>query len=159
MAQASEDDNDFVLESSDLDDLTHNELVMYYQECATSIRYSKSQQWRTLGASLSTLLGIVLLAHLAGQRAESYMRASIILCTMVASSSVYIMIAYQLRQNADRKKIAVISKHFSNLFRDVRALTPGWEETFYRVTLMLFMVVAEVLVTATCVYYLMLRFY
>lgn len=153
------DIDDFSLEPSNLDELTHNELLMLYEESAESIRFSKLQQWRTLGASLSTLLGVVLVAHLAGRRAEAYIQASIILCSMVASSSVYIMIAYQLRQNADRKKLKEISAQFSNLFRKIRALTPGWEEIFYRTTLLLFMITAEITVTAICTYYLMLRFY
>ena len=150
---------EFSLEASELDELTHNELLMLYEESASSIRFSKNQQWRTLGASLLTLLAIVLLAHLAGRLAQDFIRASIVLCSMVASAALYIMIVYQLRHNADHKKLREISSNFSNLFRDVRALTPSWEETFYRTTLLLFMIVAEILIAAICIYYLMLRFY
>lgn len=153
------DEGPFELEASNLDELTHNEMLMHYTECAESIRFSKSQQWRTLGASLAISLGITLVAHLAGRLADAYMQASIVLCSLVATGAIYIMVAYQLRQNADRKKLAEISKHFSNLSRHVRAITPTWEEIFYRTTLLLFMIAAEILVSAFLIYYIMLRFY
>ncbi len=154
-----EDGEVFEVRPSDLDERTHNELLMLYEECANSIRFAKSQQWHTLGASLLTLLGVLLVAHLAGRRAEAYMNVSIILCTLIAAGSIYIMIAYQLRQNAERQKIKEISHHFSNLLRRVRSITPTWEERFYRYTLLLFMISAVLMITAMTIYYLKLRFY
>jgi len=149
---------EFSLEPSSLDDLTHKELLLLYDESATSIRFSKTQQWRTLITSLSTLLAVVIFAYMAGRKADSYMQTSIILCSLIASSAIYIIIIYELRQNSDRKKLKEISIQFSNLFRRVRNLTPAWEEIFYRLTLLIFMTVAVVMFTAICIYFMMLRF-
>ena len=38
---------------SDLDEKTHAEMLMIYNECANSVRFAKSQQWTTTGGALA----------------------------------------------------------------------------------------------------------
>ena len=42
-----------------LDPLTHSEMCLLYRESADSIRFAKTKQWRSLGATLAMFAGLM----------------------------------------------------------------------------------------------------
>ena len=57
----SDDDGD-VLSPSALDPQTHAEIQLLYRESTETLRFVKGHQWKTVGATLLTYLGIVFIA-------------------------------------------------------------------------------------------------
>jgi len=52
----------FELEPSSLDEMTHAEAHMLYAESTETLRFIKGHQWKTVGATLMTYLGLIFIA-------------------------------------------------------------------------------------------------
>src|SRR5262245_5371172 len=117
--------------ASDLDDKTHAEMLMMYNECATSVRFAKSQQWTTTGGAIAifVILGVL------GQFGPHYgfMTQAIIITSMVVSGgTIYSLAIYQFWQQAERGKLDMMADRFSNVLRDVRGVLPRREANVHR---------------------------
>ena len=135
------EEEEFELVASELDELTHAELLMMYQEAADSIRFSKKMQWTTLGLGSLVLAGLLVFAEYSYLRMRLMIPATIIACAMVTAGAVYILIVHQMLQNMERQKLRAIAQHLSNLARDIRSLRAPLEAAFHRYTLLMFMVI------------------
>lgn len=131
----------FELKESDLDDLTHAEMLMLYAESADSIRFAKAQQWKSVGATLLVFAGLMLVAH--------FTKDNIVLVKTAAFTSflfsvaaIYTLVLYQVWQNTEREKLREISKALSNLFIKIRTIKSSREANFHRYTLLCFMAIA-----------------
>jgi hypothetical protein len=141
---------------SDLDERTHSEMLMMYGECATSVRFAKSQQWTTTAGALLlfTILGIL------GQFGPHYgfmIQAIIITSMVVSGGTIYSLAIYQFWQQAERGKLNMIADRFSNVLRDVRGYLPPREANVHRYILLFFMIV--VILTANWLLILYLKPY
>ena len=47
------------ISASELDELTHAELLMLYQDSAVSVRFARERQWKLVGAALLLFPAIV----------------------------------------------------------------------------------------------------
>jgi hypothetical protein len=144
MAKAPERQTDegtgeaLVVVPSELDDKTHAEMLMMYSECATSVRFAKSQQWTTTGGALAifVLLGVL------GEFGPHYgflIQAIIVVSMIVSGGAIYSLAIYQFWQQAERGKLNMIADRFSNVLRDVRAYLPPREANVHRYILLFFM--------------------
>ena len=129
---------------SDLDELTHKELCILYQETAANIHFAKTQQWRTFGATLLmmvVLLGIVkFVSHQAGYM--QLITSSVILITLTA---ITVLIIYQFWQHTEARKLAAIDHYCSSLFRKIRGYKHKREASIHRYMLLAFMVIGLIL--------------
>ncbi len=130
---------EFENEPSSLDDLSHAELCMLYKESTESIRFTKTQQWGTVGATLLLFGGMITIAHFAppGSRLEGYLSGSTIVIACVA---IFVLIIYQFWQYNEVRKITYMAKQFSSLLREVRSLKSASEGNFHRYTFLIFMI-------------------
>jgi len=140
---------------SELDELTHKELVILYEETSAHIVFAKTQQWRTFGATLvifAVLLGFVkFVSH--EQTYMQFLTASVILITLTAIS---VLIIYQFWQHTEQKKLAAIAHHFSSLFRKIRGYKQKREASIHRYLLLIFMIMGLIM-GASIVYMGMVR--
>lgn len=136
----AETDQKTAVAPSELDERTHSEMLMMYQECATSVRFAKSQQWHTtVGALLIfVLLGIL---GIMGQRYGFFTKAVVVVSLVVSGGSLYSLAIYQFWQQAERGKLNMIADRFSNVLRDVRGHLPPREANMHRYILLFFMIV------------------
>jgi hypothetical protein len=139
--------------ASDLDDKTHAEMLMMYGECATSVRFAKSQQWTTTGGAISlfVILGIL------GQFGPHYgfmIQAIIIISMVVSGGTIYSLAIYQFWQQAERAKLNMISDRFSNVLRDVRGVLTPREANIHRYILLFFMIAVILVANWLLVLYL-----
>jgi hypothetical protein len=159
MAKAPEEKKDegggeaLTVVPSDLDDKTHAEMLMMYGECATSVRFAKSQQWTTTAGALSifVILGIL------GQFGPHYgfmIQAIIITSMVVSGGTLYSLAIYQFWQQAERGKLDMIADRFSNVLRDVRGVLPRREANIHRYILLFFMIVVLLVANWLLVLYL-----
>lgn len=124
---------------ADLDEATHAELRMAFEESAGSVRFAKAQQWKTLGATLLVLAGLLLAAdHLSASVLA--LRTVAVISLAASAAAIYSLAIYQAWQNTEQQKLGLISESFSNLFRDIRATSSRREANFHRYALLVFMV-------------------
>jgi hypothetical protein len=132
------------VEPSDLDELTHAEMLELYRSSADTIRFAKHQQWGTLLGSL----GLFVLLGLTGDYAAKtgfLFKLCIIISLVLSVGAIYSLIIYQFWQNAEREKMNLIAERFSNLTRMIRGLVTERERNFHRYVLLFFMIASIVL--------------
>ena len=125
---------------SELDDKTHAEMLMMYAECATSVRFAKSQQWTTTAGALTIFVVLGVLGEV-GPHYGFLTQATIVISMLVSGATIYSLAIYQFWQQAERGKLNMISERFSNVLRDVRAYLPPREANVHRYILLFFMIV------------------
>jgi len=123
---------------SELDDKTHAEMLMMYAECATSVRFAKSQQWTTTAGALTIFVILGVLGEL-GPHYGFLTQAIIVISMLVSGATIYSLAIYQFWQQAERGKLNMMSERFSNVLRDVRAYLPPREANVHRYILLFFM--------------------
>jgi hypothetical protein len=130
--------------ASELDDKTHAEMLMLYHECATSVRFAKSQQWHTTASVLLVFVALGVLGNF-GPRYGFFTKAIIVVSLLLTGGSIYSLAIYQFWQQAERGKLVMISQRFSSVLRDVRAVLSPREANIHRYILLFFMIVTIVL--------------
>jgi hypothetical protein len=123
---------------SELDDKTHAEMLMMYAECATSVRFAKSQQWTTTAGALTIFVVLGVLGEV-GPHYGFLTQAIIVISMLVSGATIYSLAIYQFWQQAERGKLNMMSERFSNVLRDVRAYLPPREANVHRYILLFFM--------------------
>ncbi|MBI2256553.1 MAG: hypothetical protein HYU58_18165 [Proteobacteria bacterium] len=132
------------VEPSDLDELTHAEMLELYRSSSDTIRFAKHQQWGTLLSSF----GLFVLLGLTGDYAAKtgfLFKLCIIISLVLSVGAIYSLVIYQFWQNAEREKMNLIAERFSNLTRMIRGLVTERERNFHRYVLLFFMVASIVL--------------
>ena len=135
------DDNNApdTLVASELDPLTHAEFLTLYRESTDTLRFIKSHQWKTVGATLIAYLGIVFIggfvnADLALSR--SLMSITIVLCCAV----IFTLVIYQFWMHNEMLKINSMQFYLSSGFSEIRALKLRKEGDIHRYLLLFFMI-------------------
>ncbi|MHA1108826.1 MAG: hypothetical protein ACTSQV_06890, partial [Alphaproteobacteria bacterium] len=104
--------------ASEVDELTHAELLCMYQDSEENIRFSKLIQWRTTGGTLTVFILFALLAQSYGKGGD--MTKILTLMTyVVGGTSIYMLVIFQSWQGTERDKIHLIIGSLSNLARNV----------------------------------------
>lgn len=134
----------FDIVPSALDDKTHDEMQILYRESTETMRFIKSHQWKTVGATLLTFLGLIVVARVSGptEALNSKLMAIVIILT---TAVIFTLIIYQFWTHNELTKLDRMQPFMSNLFADIRALKSKKEGNFHRYTLLFFMVVVVVL--------------
>jgi hypothetical protein len=140
---------------SELDELTHHELCLLYEETSSHIIFAKTQQWRTFGATL--VIFAVLLAFVKFvSREQSYMQFLVATVILITLTAISVLIIYQFWQHTERQKLAAIAHHFSSLFRKIHGYKHKREAAIHRYLLLVFMIIGLIM-GASIVYMGMLR--
>ena len=132
------------LEVSTLDDLTHAEMRLLYRESVETIRFAKTKQWKTLGATLLLLGGVLVLDH-AYPNPPSFGRVLMIISLMISGGAVYSLAIYQAWQHTERDKLNAITRHFSTLTHRVRAIKSRREANVFRYMLLTFLIAGVIM--------------
>jgi len=138
--QAAEEETSEVPDQpSSLEESTHAEMLMMYNECALSIRFAKSQQWKSMGG---VLILFVVLCIYAGFASDSVwaLRSALALSLLSSIGGIYALVIYQFWQGTEREKLVFITNRLSTTFQTVRAFSNPREADFQRYTLLFFMI-------------------
>jgi len=142
---SSEDDMELAdIVPSALDDKTHSEMRSLYRESTETLRFVKNHQWRTVGATLVTFVGLVFIASMVDANlalTQKFMGITIVLTTAV----IFTLIIYQFWMHNEQRKIDAMAEHMSSLFRDIRAIKSPREGNVHRYTLLTFMILTVAL--------------
>lgn len=144
MAERTTEGVDNDVTPSDLDTKTHEELCMLYRESTETMRFVKNHQWKTVGATMITYLGIVFIAGFVDANAglvNKLMAVTILLaCSVIVTLGIY-----QFWMHNEMAKINSMQPHLSSLFAEIRALKSKRESDIHRYTLLVFMIVVVAL--------------
>ncbi|MEH6474290.1 MAG: hypothetical protein V7727_01320 [Sneathiella sp.] len=127
------------LDPSELDDLTHAEMLSLYKESTRTMLFAKTRQWSTLGATCLAQLSLVLIGSYVSQEI-SHFRALIILSFLISSFAIAILLIYQLWQHTETLKIRKINLFMSDHFRLVRQVKSSLEANIHRYILLVTMI-------------------
>ena len=107
------------LSVSNLDDRTHAEMRMLYAESTETLRFIKNHQWKTVGATLLTYLGLIVVAvwTKAGPAMTNKLMAITIL---LATAVIFTLTIYQFWMHNEMTKLDAMNPHMSSLFRAIR---------------------------------------
>lgn len=125
---------------SSLDELTHAELRVLYDESSDAVLFAKAQQWRTVGSTLVLYAVLIALAQFV-VRDPALLRGLQAIVIIASPAAVVILIFYQSWQYAEQRKLEAIADDFSNFFREVRGIKSRLEANIHRYVLLLFMVI------------------
>ena len=127
------------LDPSELDDLTHAEMLALYRESTRTMLFAKTRQWSTLGATCFAQLALVLIGSYISREIVHF-RALIILSFLISSFSIAILLIYQLWQHTETLKIRKINLFMSDHFRLVRRVKSQLEANIHRYILLITMI-------------------
>jgi hypothetical protein len=129
------------------DDLTHEELCLLYRESADTIRFAKGQQWRSLGAALLVLAGLMTVGQ---YNADSRLFVSLlgVISVLLGCGVIYVLVIYQNWQNTERAKLRFIADRLSATAQAVRAIKSHQEANLFRYLLLGFMILSMIIGTA-----------
>lgn len=126
---------------SELDDLTHAEMLALYRESTRTILYAKTRQWRTLGAVVLAQIAIVATGHLI-ELTPLIHRTMIILSFLVSAMAISILVIYQIWQHTEMLKLRKITSYLSGHFNAVRRVKSRIEANVHRYILLGVMIVS-----------------
>ncbi|MDX1738445.1 MAG: hypothetical protein R3261_09415 [Alphaproteobacteria bacterium] len=133
-------DENFEIKPSEVDELTHRELLMLYEESANSIRFQKMSQWRTFYGGILLMIGLIVFGEYSIRRLTGWVPGIIVGTTILNVLFIYVIFVYHLLQNLERKKIKEIALHLSNLSVAIREIKSPFETAFHRYTLLFVMI-------------------
>ena len=143
--------------ASELDELTHAELLMLYQDSTVSVRFARERQWKLVGAALLLDTAVVAIPQLVD--VSTFAAKLLVLASfLIGASVIYILIVYQVWQNAELRRMQTIGSRFSNIFAELGGRNAAREGTLHGYIILFFMIAAIGLGDALAVL-LLSRFY
>ncbi len=145
------------ISASELDELTHAELLMLYQDSAVSVRFARERQWKLVGAALLLFAAIVAIPELVD--ISTFAAKGLVLAGfLIGASAIYVLIVYQVWQNAELRHMQTIGGRFSNIFAQLGGHNAAREGKLHGYIILFFMIAAIGLGNALAVL-LLSRFY
>ncbi len=147
----SEDKDEPGLVPSELDDLTHAEMLMLYGEVSRAILFAKSIQWRTVASTLLVYLALICLARVFPLQL-GLIRAMILGVCLIGPVALMMLIVYQMWQYNEIRRRKKIEALLSSFFRDIVGAKPSLESDVHRYLILTAMAGALAVGTAGTVY-------
>ena len=145
------------ISASELDELTHAELLMLYQDSAVSVRFARERQWKLVGAALLLFAAIVAVPELVDISAFGA-KGLALAGFLIGASMVYVLVVYQVWQNAELRRMQTIGGRFSNVFAELGGHNAAGEGKLHGYIILFFMIAGIALGNALAVL-LLSRFY
>ena len=129
------------ISASELDELTHAELLMLYRDSAVSVRFARERQWKLAGAALLLFTAIVAIPELV--EVSTFAAKGLVLASILLGASViYVLVVYQVWQNAELRRMQTIGDRFSNIFTQLGGPNAAREGKLHGYIIMFFMIAA-----------------
>ncbi len=143
--------------ASELDELTHAELLMLYQDSAVSVRFARERQWKLVGAALLLFTAIVAVPELV-DISPFGAKGLALAGFLIGASAIYVLIVYQVWQNAELRRMQTIGGRFSKIFAELGGHNAAREGKLHGYIILFFMI-AAIGLGNTLVVSLLSRFY
>ncbi len=145
------------ISASELDELTHAELLMLYQDSAVSVRFARERQWKLVGAALLLFTAIVAIPELV-DISPFGAKGLVLAGFLIGASAIYVLVVYQVWQNAELRRMQTIGGRFSKIFAELGGHNAAREGKLHGYIVLFFMFAGIALGNALAVL-LLSRFY
>ncbi len=143
--------------ASELDERTHAELLVLYRDSTDSVRFARERQWKLAAAALPLFAAVVAIPELVV--ISTFAAQGLVLAAfLISASAIYVLIVYQVWQNAELRRMQTIGARFSNIFAQLGGRNAAREGKLHGYIILFFMIAAIALGNALAVL-LLSRFY
>jgi hypothetical protein len=138
---------------SSLDEATHAELRVLYEDSSKAVRFAKERQWKLVGATLLLFAGIMTITEFL--KMDEMMAKGLVLGSFViGASAIYILIIYQLWQHTELNRLRSIGIRFSNVFAQIRGARPEREAKIHGFIILFMMIFGILLGNGAAAFFL-----
>ncbi|MEE9194352.1 MAG: hypothetical protein V3U44_00815 [Alphaproteobacteria bacterium] len=157
MADENQDESGPGITPSELDESTHAELRVLYQESGLSVRFARERQWKLVGGTLLAFAATVAVPELVD--VSSFAAKGLVLASfLIGAGAIYLLIVYQVWQNTELRRMQEIGARFSNIFAQLGGADAAREGRLHGYIVLFFMIALIALGNALAVL-LMARHY
>ncbi len=150
MSDENQDDSGPGITPSELDESTHAELRVLYQDSGLSVRFARERQWKLVGGALLLFAAIVAVPELVD--ISTFATKGLVLASfLIGAGAIYLLIVYQVWQNTELRRMQEIGTRFSNIFVQLGGLDAAREGRLHGYIVLFFMVALIVLGNALAV--------
>ena len=142
---------------SELDEITHAELRMLYRDCGMSVRFARERQWKLVGGALLLFAATVAVPELIDISAFAA-KGLVLTSFLLGAGAIYLLIVYQVWQNAELRRMQEIGARFSSVFTQLGGADAAREGRLHGYIVLFFMIALIALGNALAVL-LMSRYY
>lgn len=128
---------------SDLDEITHAEMRLLFEESSRSVYFAKAMQWKMLAGVLLLFGGLIVIAEYTATH-QAFVKNIVIVSLLVGAVSIYCEVIFQLWQNTEREKLRFIMSHFSNVAQEDFGMKSSTEANIHRYMLLGFIIIGIV---------------
>ena len=97
----------FEIDPSELDEATHAESVMLYQDSQDNIRFAKALQWKTVAGTLAIFV-LLAIGGFHSSKLEIFLKILIFISVALSAGSIYALSILLAWQNTERQKLRMI---------------------------------------------------
>ncbi len=142
---------------STLDESTHAELRVLYQDSGNSVRFARERQWKLVGGALLAFAATVAVPELV--EVTTFAAKGLVLASfLIGAGAIYLLIVYQVWQNTELRRMQEIGARFSNIFVQLGGADAAREGRLHSYIVLFFMIALIALGNALAVL-LMARHY
>jgi hypothetical protein len=143
--------------ASELDESTHAELRILYQDAGMSVRFARERQWKLVGGALLLFAATVAVPELV-DISDFAAKGLVLASFLISAGAIYLLIVYQVWQNTELRRMLEISARFSNIFAQLGGRDAAREGRLHSYIVLFFMIALIALGNALAVL-LMARHY
>lgn len=143
--------------ASELDESTHAELRLLYQDAGMSVRFARERQWKLVGGALLLFAATVAVPELV-DISDFAAKGLVLASFLISAGAIYLLIVYQVWQNTELRRMLEISARFSNIFAQLGGRDAAREGRLHSYIVLFFMIALIALGNALAVL-LMARHY
>jgi hypothetical protein len=143
--------------ASELDESTHAELRILYQDAGMSVRFARERQWKLVGGALLLFAATVAVPELV-DISDFAAKGLVLASFLISAGAIYLLIVYQVWQNTELRRMIEIGARFSNIFAQLGGRDAAREGRLHSYIVLFFMIALIALGNALAVL-LMARHY
>ncbi len=157
MADENQGESGPAVTPSELDESTHAELRVLYQDSGMSVRFARERQWKLVGGTLLTFAATVAVPELVD--ISTFAAKGLVLASfLIGAGAIYLLIVYQVLQNTELRRMQDIGARFSSIFAELGGADAAREGRLHGYIVLFFMIALIALGNALAVL-LMARHY
>ncbi len=124
---------------SELDERTHAELRILYQDSGMSVHSARERQWKLVAGALLLFTAVIAVPELVDVSAFAT-KGLVLASFLISAGAIYLLIVYQVSQNTELRRMMAIGARFSNLFAQLGGRSAAREGRLHGYIVLFFMI-------------------
>ena len=139
MADENDGDAGSGVTVSELEESTHAEMRVLYQDSGMSVRFARERQWKLVSGALLLFAATVAVPELV--EISAFAAKGLVLASfLISAGAIYLLIVYQVWQNSELRRMLEIGARFSNIFAELAGRDAAREGRLHSYIVLFFMI-------------------